>query len=147
MTDTPEQAQLRQHLAELRKAAHAIGRDTELHLLDIPSKIDRLGTKVGKDAKYAYWELEDDLSAFEHGLKKDLKALPGRLRDGAETAASSVAGAVGDAASWTGEKISSASHRAAEGTRNALASAAGVKRTPMKAWHPPSPGASTSEDE
>jgi hypothetical protein len=147
MTDTPEQAQLRQHLAELRQAAHAIGRDAELHVLDIPRKIDRLGTKAGKDAKYAYWELEDDLSAFEHALKKDIKSVPGRIRDGAETAASSVAGAVGGAASWTSEKISNAGHRAAEGTRNAFASAAGVKRTPMKAWHPPSGRPPVREEE
>lgn len=139
MTDTPEQAHLRQHLAELRGAAHSIGKDIALHAKDLDYKIDRLGTKIGKEAKYTAWELEDDLSALERSIRTDLRNLPGKMRDGAEAAGSAIAGAVSSAASRTGDALSSAGKRASEGTRNALASAAGVRRTPMKEWHAPSP--------
>jgi hypothetical protein len=143
MTDTPEQAQLRRHLAELRQAFGAVGKDAELHLRDVPHKIDRLGGKVGKEAKYAYWELEDDLTSLERGLKKDAKALPGKVAQGAVAVGSAAAGAVSGAAGWTRDTIADAGHRAHQGTKNALASAAGVNRKPIKTWHPPS----TTEDE
>ncbi len=150
MTDTPEQAELRRHLSELRKAAHAVGRDVALHVEDlknIDQKIERLGHLVGKEAKYAAWEIEDDITALGRGLGKDLRALPSAIADGAEAAGTAVAGAVSTAARATGEAISNAGHRASEGTKNALASAAGVRRTPMKEWHPPSPAAERPADD
>jgi hypothetical protein len=146
MTDTPEQAQLRRHLAELRHAFGAVGRDAELHVRDLPSKIDRLGTKVGKEAKYAAWEIEDDLSALEHGLKKGAVTLPGKVANGVVAGASAAAGAVSGAAGWTRDTISDGAHRASEGTRDAFARAAGVKRKPMKTWHPPT-GHPVGDDE
>lgn len=149
MTDTPEQAQLRRHLTELRQTAGAIGHDVALHVEDlknIDEKIDRLGRLVGKQAKYAAWEIEDDLSAFGRGVRRDVRALPGAIASGASAAGSAVAGAVSSAASRTGEAIASAGHRASEGTKNALASAAGVKRTPMKEWHAPRPGSSSNDE-
>jgi hypothetical protein len=139
MTDTPEQAHLREHLREIRKASHAVGKDIAIHVSDLDTKIDRLGAKIGKEAKYAAWELEDDLGSLERSLASDIRSIPGKVRDGAEAAGSAVAGAVSGAASWTAEEISGAGKRAAQGTKNALASAAGVRRTPMKEWH--SPGA------
>ncbi len=150
MTDTPEQAELRQHLSELRRAAHLVGRDVALHVEDlknIDQKIERLGHLVGKEAKYAAWEIEDDISAIGRGLGRDIRALPGAIADGAVTAGSAVAGAVSTAARVTGETLSSAGHRASEGTKNALASAAGVRRTPMKEWHSPSSGSAAPRDD
>ena len=140
MTDTPQQAELRRHLSDLRSAAGAVGRDVAIHVSDlkhIDEKIDRLGHLLGKEAKYAAWEIEDDLSAFGKAAGREVRAIPGRIADGAEAAGSAVAGAVSSAASRTGEAISSAGKRASEGTKNALASAAGVKRTPMREWHAP----------
>jgi hypothetical protein len=52
--------------------------------------------------------------------------------------------AIGSGASRAGaatrDAFVSAGHRAKEGTRNALASAAGVKRTPMREWSTPTTG-------
>ena len=141
MTDTFEQAELRKHLSELRKAAHAVGRDVAIHVEDlknIDEKIDRLGRLIGKEAKYAAWEIEDDLAAFGRGVGRDLKAIPSRIAEGAVAAGSAVGGAVSNVATRTGEAIATAGKRASEGTKNALASAAGVRRTPMKEWHSPS---------
>jgi hypothetical protein len=138
MTDTPEQAQLRQHLAELRHTAGAVGKDISIHVRNLDKSIDRLGHVSGKEAKYLYWELEDDMGALAHGLSKDLKAIPGRVADAAGSARDSIVGGVGEIASRTGDALSSVGKRATEGTRNAFASAAGVRRTPMKEWHTPS---------
>jgi len=37
-----------------------------------------------------------------------------------------------------------AGHKAKESTKNALATAAGVRKTPMREWSPPTTGESTS---
>jgi len=138
MTDTPEQAQLRQHLAELRHNAGAVGRDISIHVRNLDKSIDRLGHTTGKEAKYLYWELEDDMAALAHSLGKDVRAIPGKVADAAGTAKDALVGGVEQIASRTSDVLSSAGKRAAEGTRNAFASAAGVRRTPMKEWHTPS---------
>jgi hypothetical protein len=138
MTDTPEQAQLRQHLAELRHTAGAVGKDISIHVRNIDQSIDRLGHVTGKEAKYLYWELEDDMGALAHSLGKDVRAIPGRVAEAAGSAKDSIVSGVEGLASRTGDALSSAGKRASEGTKNAFASAAGVRRTPMKEWHTPS---------
>jgi hypothetical protein len=138
MTDTPEQAQLRQHLAELRHAAGAIGKDISLHVRNIDTSIDRMGKVSSKEAKYLYWELEDDMYALGRGLRKDVAAFPGRVAGAAGAAKDHLVDGMEGLASRTGDALSAAGKRASDSTRNAFASAAGVKRTPMKEWHTPS---------
>jgi|HubBroStandDraft_3_1064219.scaffolds.fasta_scaffold128875_2 hypothetical protein len=137
MTDTPEQAQLRQHLAELRHAAGAVGKDISLHVQNLDQSIDRMGHTTGKEAKYLYWELEDDMYALARGLRKDVASIPGRVADAAGAAKDHLVDGFDSIASRTGDALSSAGKRASDGTKNAFASAAGVRRTPMKEWHTP----------
>lgn len=145
MADTPEQAHLREHLAELRRVAGSVGRDIALHAADIDRKIDKLGRSAGKDAKYLAWELDDDLAALGKSLSKDLRALPGAIAGGATTAGAAIRDGAAEFATRTSDAVHTAARSAAEGTRNALASAAGVRRKPMREWH--SPGADAGSDD
>jgi hypothetical protein len=139
MTDSVEQARLREHLSELGHAAKAIGKDVSLDVRDLDVKIGRLGKLTGKEAKYALYDIEDGMAHLGHQIDREAKRLPGQMAD----QFSRFGNAVGDGLARIGDAsrdaFDSASHRTREGTRNALASAAGVKRTPMKQWtHPAS---------
>ena len=146
MSDTPEQAQFREHLSEIRRAAGGIGRDIRVSAENIDRAIDRLGHTAGKDAKYLTWELEDDLAALAKSIGHDVRDFP----SWAATHASAAGAALRDGASEIAERTSDALHSTgkhiSQGTRNAMASAAGVRRTPMKEWHTPSAGESARDD-
>jgi hypothetical protein len=138
MTDTPDQAQLRQHLAEMRHAARGVGRDLALELEGIDDKINRLGKLTAKDARHALIDIEDDFSDLRRAIDEEARRLPHQVGSAASRAGAAIGDATSRFASATGAAIGSAGAKAREGTRNALASAAGVRRTPMKEWHTPS---------
>lgn len=136
MPDTADQAQFRRHLTELRKATSGLGRDFATEFSNLDEKIERLGATTAKDARYLALDIEDDLVGLGRSVDEELRRLPGRIAS-AGTAIGSGAARAGGAAR---DAVVSAGHRAKEGTKNAFAAAAGVRRTPMKTWSPPGAG-------
>ncbi len=139
MSDSREQAQFRQHLTEMRRAASGLGSDFAREFTNLDDKIERLGHVTAKEAKYLGNEIEDDFSLLGRRLDEEMRRLPGRLASaggaiGAGTARA--AGAARDAVVVVGK-------RAKEGTKNAFAAAAGVKRTPIREWSAPTSGDSS----
>jgi hypothetical protein len=147
MTDTPEQVQLRQHLAEMRRAAHGVGKDFENSFKILDARISRLGTEAGKDFKYNLAEIQDDLHRLGKSLDEELSQLPHNMKEGAYNVASAIGSGASRVGGATRDAFEYAGSKAREGTKNALASAAGVNRKPMKEWHPTNGGAASSETE
>jgi hypothetical protein len=139
MSDSQDQAQFRQHLAEIRRAAGGLGRDFASEFSNLDQKIERLGRATAKDAKYLALDIEDDLANVGRAVDEELKNLPHRLASAGTAIGSGTARAAGAAR----DAVVSAGKRAKEGTKNALAAAAGVKRTPMRQWS--APGAEEKE--
>ena len=134
MSDYQDQARFREHLAEMRRAAGGLGHDFAAEISDLDVKIEKFGQATGKGAKYLGEDIEEGLSHLGKKIDDEMRRLPGRIADGASRAG----GATRDA-------LVAAGKRTREGTRNALASAAGVNRKPMKTWTAPSD--STGPDE
>jgi predicted phage gp36 major capsid-like protein len=135
MSNRRNQAQFRQHLAELRRAAGGLGHDFSSELSNLDQSIERFGRSSAKDAKYLARQIEDNFSALGHALDEEARRLPGRIAGGAVRAG----GATRDAFVAVGRKTR-------QGTRNALASAAGVNRKPMRTWSPPDANAPASDE-
>ena len=144
MTDTPEQIQLRQHLAEMRRAASGVGKDFEVAFKNLDSEISRLGTNAGKDLKYNVAQIEDDFRRIGRSLDDELSRLPHNMKEGAYSMASAIGSGASRMGGATRDAFEYAGSRAREGTKNALASAAGVNRKPMKEWHPTTTTSSSS---
>ena len=135
MTETPEQVQLRQHLAEMRRAAGGVGKDFEIAFKHLDSEISRLGTRTAKDMKYDMAQIQDDFYRLGRSIDEELTRLPHNMKEGAMTFASAIGSGASRMGGATRDAFESAGSRAKEGTKNALASAAGVNRKPMKEWH------------
>jgi hypothetical protein len=135
MSARREEAQFRQHLADLRRAAGGIGRDFSSEISNLDKSIERFGRSSAKDAKYLGQSIEERFSTLGRAIDDEARRLPGRIADGASRAG----GATRDAFVAVGKATKS-------GTKNALASAAGVNRKPIRSWNPPEPGA-TPRDE
>jgi hypothetical protein len=126
MGASSDQARFREHLAQMRQAARGLGGDFVTEFSDLDDKIERFGQSTAKDAKYLGQEIQDQLSNLGKTIDDEMRRLPGRIADGASRAG----GATRDAFVAVG-------HRTKEGTKNVLASAAGVNRKPMRSWSPP----------
>ena len=135
--DTVQQAQLRQHLKELRRATRGIGRDFAIEFENLDDKISRLGTLTAKEAKYAMGDIEADFAALGHSIGTEMRRLPGQVAGGLTSAGSAIASGAARAGAATAEALHAAGHATKEGTKNAFASLAGVRRTPMKEWSRP----------
>lgn len=137
MVETAEQAELRRHLRDLRQAAHGIGRDVEIKMTTginaLDAKISRLPEQTAKDLKYFVMDIDNDFRNLGRVLDNELSKVPGAMHD----AGSAIAAAAARAVTSTGEALQSAGKKTVSGTKNLLASAAGVRRTPMKQWRPP----------
>ncbi|HYK93312.1 MAG TPA: hypothetical protein VEY07_04630 [Thermoplasmata archaeon] len=142
MPDTPEQAELRRHLGELRKAASGIGRDFKIEFGRLDDKISHMPHDAAKDLKYWFLDVDDDFRHLGRSIDDELARIPGRVAN----AGSAIAAAAARVGSATRDGLASAGKRTIEGTKNVLASAAGVKRTPMKEWHAPSESESASSE-
>lgn len=140
MPDSQEEAQFRQHLAELRQAASGLGRDFAHEFSDLDDKIERLGRVTGKEAKYLALDIQDGLSTVGRRLDEEVHRLPGRIANAGTALGAGTARAAGAAR----DAMVAAGKKAKEGTKNALATAAGVKRTPMKRWSPPDESSESS---
>jgi hypothetical protein len=135
MSADREQAQFRQHLAELRRAAGGLGRDFSAEISNLDRSIERFGQASGKNAKYLGQSINDGFSALGRAIDDEARRLPGRIASGASRAG----GATRDAFVAVG-------HATKTGTKNALASAAGVNRKPIRTWSPPENGGPSAEE-
>ena len=138
---------MREHLSELRRAARGLGSDFEVRFEEIGAKIQRLPSLTAKEAKYALYDIEDDFASVSHKMNVELRKLPREIGHGIAAGV----GGIKDGATRLGEAtrdgIDAVGHRTVQGTKNALASAAGVRRTPMKQWSDPGSGSMASEEE
>lgn len=135
--ETPEQAELRAHVRELRAAARGIGRDLAIEFSTLDEKIDRLGRMTAKEAKYALYDLEDDMAHLRRTLDTDLRKVPGAVAAGVVGASRAIRSGAVSAATVTRDALNDAGHSAKEASKNGFASLAGVKRKPMTEWKNP----------
>ncbi len=135
MSDPYEEAQFREHLADLRRAAHGLGRDFSAELHNLDRSIEQFRKSSSRDAKYLAASIQDRFTALGRAIDDEARRIPGRLADSASRAG----GATRDALVAVGKATKS-------GTKNALASAAGVNRKPIRTWSPPEPGGPRSDE-
>jgi hypothetical protein len=143
MPDTSEQAQLRQHLREMREAAGSLGHDVRLEIASIDldaidRKITKLGKASGREAEEILADISDDFRHAGKLIGSEARRLPAQVGSAAARAGGAIGSSVTWAASSTASALGSAHDKAREGVKNAGARIAGVKRTPMKEWHTPS---------
>jgi hypothetical protein len=136
MTDTRDEAQFRQHLSEMRRAAGGIGRDFASEFSDLDRKIEKLGHTTAKEAKYLAMDIQDDFANLGKTMDEEIRRIPQHIAN----AGIAIGSGASRAGAATRDAFVSAGKRAREGTKNALASAAGVKRTPMREWSTPTTG-------
>ena len=134
MSESTEQAEFRRHLGELRHAAGGLGRDFASEFSQLDRKIERLGSVTARDAHDLALDIQDDLANLGRTMDTELRLLPHRIAEAGTAIGSGTARAAGAAR----DAVVSAGKKAKAGTKNALAAAAGVKRTPMRSWSPPS---------
>ncbi len=141
MSENREQAQFRRHLSEMRRAAGGLGRDFASEFSNLDEKIERLGQLSGKQAKYLAIDIQDGFANLGKSLDEEMRRLPQRFADAGAAIGSGTARAAGAAR----DAVVTAGRRAKQGTKNAFAAAAGLRRTPMREWSPPTTGESGSE--
>ncbi|MGA9839780.1 MAG: hypothetical protein WBS16_05010 [Thermoplasmata archaeon] len=139
MTSSRDEAQFREHLSEMRRAAGGLGRDFANEFTDLDRKIERLGHTTAKEAKYLALDIQDDFTNLAKAMDAEVRRIPQRFAN----AGIAIGSGASRAGAATRDAFVSAGKKAKEGTRNALASAAGVKRTPMREWSTPT----TQDDE
>lgn len=143
MATPAEEARLKEHVAELRRAARGIGRDVSIELDNLGRKIEKLPSITGKELKYELESIARDFDNLGHTLGHEIKEVPGEIA----SIMRSGLGAVRDGARAAAGAAASVGHAAKEGTKNTLAAAAGVNRKPMKQWSAPPAGATGSDEE
>ncbi|HKN07149.1 MAG TPA: hypothetical protein VJ021_06080 [Thermoplasmata archaeon] len=143
MSDSREQAQFRAHLSEMRHAAGGLGRDFAREFSDLDGKIERFGNATAKEAKYLGLEIQDDFSHLGKTLDAEMRRIPQRISDAGVAIGSGTVRAAGAAR----DAVYAAGKAAKTGTKNALATAAGVRKSPMREWSPPATGESASSSD
>jgi hypothetical protein len=78
MSETPDQVQMRQHLAELRHAAGGLGRDMALEFEHVDEKINRLGRLTARDARHAAEDIRDDFTDMARASTRRPTGFPTR---------------------------------------------------------------------
>jgi hypothetical protein len=141
MSESREQAQFRRHLAEMRLAAGGLGRDFASEFSNLDEKIERFGQATAKQARYLGQDIQEDFSSLGKAMDEEMRKFPQRIANAGVAIGSGAARAGGA----TRDAMVSAGRKAKEGTKNAFAAAAGVRRTPMREWSPPT--SSPGEDE
>ncbi len=134
MSESTEQAEFRRHLGELRKAAGGLGQDFASEFSQLDRKIERLGSVTARDAHDLALDIQDELAGLGRAVDSELRLLPHRIAEAGTAIGSGTARAAGAAR----DAVVTAGKKTKEGAKNAFAAAAGVKRTPMKSWSPPS---------
>jgi hypothetical protein len=143
MTDSREEAQFRAHLSDMRRAAGGLGRDFASEFSELDRKIERLGHVTSKEARYLALDIQDDFAHLGKRMDEEVRAIPRHVANGAI--------AIGSGASRAGaatrDAFVNAGKAAKTGTKNALAAAAGVRKTPMREWSPPSADSASGPDD
>lgn len=135
MGESPEQAELRRHLAELRKTASAVRHDLlQMQFAALEDKIARMPQRAGEELENFFVDVDEDFSHLGHAVDDALSHVPGHI----ENAGSAIAAAAIRVGEATRGAVRSAGHATKEKTKDTFAAMAGVKRTPMKEWHTPS---------
>jgi hypothetical protein len=134
MAETQEQAEFRRHLAEMRKAASGLGHDFAREFSDLDQKIERLGNAASREARDLGSDIQNEFARVGRSMDEELRRLPHRFAEAGSAIGSGTARAAGAAR----DAVVEVGHRAKEGTKNAFAAAAGVKRTPIRSWSAPS---------
>ncbi len=137
MSESRDPAEFRRHLNELRRAAGGLGHDFASEISQLDRKIEQLGTATARDTRELALDIEDDLANLGRSVDEELRRLPHRLAEAGTAIGSGTARAAGAAR----DAVVTAGKKAKEGTKNAFAAAAGVRRTPMRSWTPPAGGA------
>lgn len=137
MSAEEDQARLREHVAELRRAARGIGKDIELDLAAAGRRIEELPKLTARDAKELAWAIEDDLAVAGKKVGVELRRMPREIGHGLAVAGTDIKDGAMRVGGATRDAVEEAGHRTKEGAKNAFAAAAGLKRTPMKRWSPP----------
>jgi hypothetical protein len=140
MGDSREQAQFREHLRQMRGAARGLGSDFANEFSDLDRKIERFGSSTAADARELGAQIQEDFTNLGRSMDAQMRQLPRRFAD----AGIAIGAGVSRAGGATRDAMVVAGKKAKEGTKNALASAAGVKRTPMREWSAPLNDASSS---
>lgn len=135
--DSLEQAELRKHVAELRRAARLVGHDMSIKFDAWEDSISNLPTMTAREAKYLAYALEDDFINAKRAMAEDLRKVPGAVKDGLVSAGGAVAGGATAAYVATRDAVLDAGHAAKEGSKNTFARLAGVNRKPMREWKNP----------
>ncbi len=133
MVDSREEAQFREHMADMRRAARGLGRDFAHEFADLDRKIERFGNSTARDARELGAEIQEDFANLGRQMDEGMRQIPQRFAEAGYAIGSGVARAGGA----TRDAVVAAGKKAKSGTKNALASAAGVRRTPMREWAPP----------
>ena len=113
-----------------------IGRDFANEFSELDRKIERLGHTTSKEAKYLALDIQDDFAHLGKSLDEAARRIPQHIAN----AGIAIGSGASRAGAATRDGFVSAGHRAKEGTKNALASAAGMKRTPIREWSTPTTG-------
>jgi hypothetical protein len=127
--------------AQFRRAAGGLGHDFASEFSDLDTKIERLGHVTAKQAKALAGDIQDEFTSVGKSMDEEMRRLPQRFANAGVAIGSGTARAAGAAR----DAMVNAGHKAKQGTKNALATAAGVKRTPIKEWSPPSGGGAVGE--
>ena len=133
MPESSEQANFRRHLSELRRAAGGLGQDFKVEFSQLDGKIEQMGSATARDAKILAEDIEVDLASLGRSIGEEARRLPHHIAQGATALGSGTV----RAATAAKDAMVTAGKKAKAGTQNVLASAAGVRRTPMKTWSPP----------
>jgi hypothetical protein len=135
MTDSREQSQLREHLAQIRRAVGGIGHDFSTEIRNLDKRISRLSDATGAEAERASNDLRRDISRLGSDVDREIRRLPGHIMD----AGTALGSKTKEAAGLARDAAVSAGHSAKTGTKALFARAAGVKKRPMREWTPPPP--------
>lgn len=133
MTDSPEQSQLREHLADIKKAIHGLGQDISLEIQHIDRRIGELSQRTGREAERAGGEVKRDFTKFGRSIDEGASRIPGQVSHVGQK----IGTGAKQVADTTAATVVKTAHRAKEGTRDVFARVAGVKRTPMREWTAP----------
>jgi hypothetical protein len=142
MGESREEAQFREHMADMRRAARGLGGDFAREFSNLDRKIEKFGNSTAREARNLGAEIQDDFAALGKSMDQQMRAVPQRFAD----AGMAIGSGISRAGGATRDVMVAAGKRAKEGTKNALASAAGVKRTPIREWAPPLTDEDASSD-
>ncbi len=133
MSDSYDESQLREHMADIKRAIQGLGKDLTIEIQHLDRRIGALSQRTGTEAERATDDLRRDLTKLGKTIDEGAARIPSQVSYVGQrigTGAKLTAGA-------TAETVVKTAHRAKEGTQDLFAKAAGVKRTPMREWSAP----------